>query len=412
MALERWGWASIGVNVLLTLINLTIAAASGSLAVAAEMVHNLVDLAASVAVLAGLNISQRQSKAFPYGLYKVENVVAVGVALLIFVSGYEIAKEALLSSSQEATVEVWMLVGVALSAVIPLIFSRYELQAGQAANSPALIADAKEYRAHIFSSGVVLAALVGQRLGWPLDRVAALIIVVLIAKMGWELLTDGMRVLLDASLDVETLNQVRAIIEQQPAVVEVHALTGRNAGRYRFIEAEIGVRVRELEKAHLVGNTIAAAIREQVPYVERALIHVEPIERPVRRLAVPLADAKGIVSEHFGTAPYFALRDVRVEDGALLEQRLVANPYSEAPRGRGLKVAEWLLEQNVDVLVTADDIQGKGPGYALGDAGVEVVITDAEELDEALAPLPRTGELLNPEEDDVPSNRVLGRQKS
>ena len=83
MALERWGWASIGVNLVLTLINLVIAAASGSLAVAAEMVHNLVDLAASIAVLAGLKIAQRQSKAFPYGLYKVENVVAVGVALLI-----------------------------------------------------------------------------------------------------------------------------------------------------------------------------------------------------------------------------------------------------------------------------------------------------------------------------------------
>jgi len=60
MALERWGWASIGVNLVLTLINLVIAAASGSLAVAAEMVHNLVDLAASIAVLAGLKIAQHR----------------------------------------------------------------------------------------------------------------------------------------------------------------------------------------------------------------------------------------------------------------------------------------------------------------------------------------------------------------
>jgi cation diffusion facilitator family transporter len=385
MALERWGWASIGVNLVLTLINLVIAAASGSLAVAAEMVHNLVDLAASVAVLAGLKISQRQSKDFPYGLYKVENVVAVGVALLIFLSGYEIAKEALLSSVQEATVEGWMLAGVVLSALIPLLFSRYELRAGRAANSPALIADAQEYRAHIFSSGVVLAALVGQLIGWPIDRVAALIIVVLIAKMGWELLSDGMRVLLDASLDAETLDRVRAIIQRQPAVVEVHALTGRNAGRYRFIEAEVGLRVRELEKAHQVSNTIASTIREQVPHVERALIHVEPADKPVRRLAVPLAASDGSISQHFGTAPYFIFRDVRVEDGALLEQRVVTNPYAGDPRGRGLKVAEWLLEQRADALFTADDIRGKGPGYALGDAGVEVVITEAERVDEALA---------------------------
>jgi cation diffusion facilitator family transporter len=384
VALESWGWASIAVSLLLTLINLIIATASGSLAVAAEMVHNLVDLAASVAVLAGLKISQRQSRAFPYGLYKVENVVAVGVALFIFVSGYEIAKEALLSPPQEATVRGWMLIGVALSGIIPLVFSHYELRAGRAANSPALIADAQEYRTHLFSSGLVLVALVGQLLGLPLDRIAALVIVVLIAKMGWELLVDGMRVLLDASLDTETLKQVRATIKQHPAVVEVQALTGRNAGRYRFIEAQVGLRVRGLEKANQVSHAIAAAIREQVPHVERALIHVEPAERTVQRLAVPAADTNGSVSQHFGTAPFFVIRDVHVKDGALLEQRIVANPYADAPRGRGLKVAQWLLEQDVDVLLTADDIRGKGPGYALGDAGVEVTVSTAGSLGQAL----------------------------
>jgi divalent metal cation (Fe/Co/Zn/Cd) transporter len=38
----RVAWASIAVNILLSLLNLAIAVASGSLLVAAEMVHNLV----------------------------------------------------------------------------------------------------------------------------------------------------------------------------------------------------------------------------------------------------------------------------------------------------------------------------------------------------------------------------------
>jgi cation diffusion facilitator family transporter len=392
MALERWGWASIGVNILLTLLNLAIAIASSSLAVAAEMVHNLVDLAASVAVLAGLRISQRQSKSFPYGLYKVENVVAVAVALLIFFTGYEIAKEALFSPAREATVEGWMLAGVAASTVIPFVFSRYELRAGRAANSPALIADAQEYRVHVFSSGVVLMALVGQMIGWPLDRFAALVIVVLIAKTGAELLADGMRVLLDASLDPETLDRVRAIIERQPAVTEIKSLTGRNAGRYRFIEAEIAVRVRELAKADLVGHQVAEAIRNQVPHVERALIRVEAADKSTQRIAIPLAGPHNDVSQHFGTAPYFALREFHLDDDRLIEGRVIPNPYAGDPRGRGLKVAQWLLEQDVDVLITADDIHEKGPGYALGDAGVEILVTDATKLDQALKTLPNSSE--------------------
>ena len=77
MTIERWGWYSIAVNVILAAINLTIATGSGSLALRAEIVHNVVDLLAAIGLLIGLKLSTRKSKAFPYGLYKLENVVAV-----------------------------------------------------------------------------------------------------------------------------------------------------------------------------------------------------------------------------------------------------------------------------------------------------------------------------------------------
>ena len=80
MKLERWGWYSVAVNILLAGSHGVIAAASGSLAVAAEMVHNLVDLLGAVAVLVGIRLADRQSPRFPYGLYKVESVVALGLS--------------------------------------------------------------------------------------------------------------------------------------------------------------------------------------------------------------------------------------------------------------------------------------------------------------------------------------------
>ncbi len=384
MSIERWGWASIGVNVVLSLLNLAIAVASGSLAVAAEMVHNLVDLAASVAVLVGLKLSRRRSKAFPYGLYKVENVVAVGVAVLIFFTGYEIVKEAVLAPQRETVVSPWMLGGVALSAIIPLLFSRFELRAGRAANSPSLIADAQEYRAHVFSSGVVLAALVGHLLGVRLDRWAALLVVFFIGKTGWELLRDGMRVLLDASLDPETLAQVRRIIEADPAVVRVESLTGRNSGRYRFLEAEVALRVGDLTKAHAVSQRIERAIREQVPFVERVLIHYEPVVRTRIRYAIPLTDPHGRVSEHFGEAPYFALVTVRLADGTVEKQEVVPNPHREVEKAKGIRVAEWLVGQKVDVVLLKESLHGKGPEYVFADAGVDMVLTEAETVGEAI----------------------------
>jgi len=382
---SRVAWASIGVSVALSLLNLAIATASGSLAVAAEMVHNLVDLLASAAVLAGVKISERKSQAFPYGLYKAENVVAVVVALSIFFTGYEIARAALRSRAGVVSVNGWMLAGVALSAIIPLLFSRYELRAGRRLNSPSLMAEAREYGVHVFSSGAVLLALVAQRLGFPIDRYAALVIVVLIARTGWKLLVDGMRVLLDASLGAETLEQVRRVIQADPAVTEIRSLVGRNAGRYRFLEADVALRVDGLEKAHNVSRRIEEAIRAQVPYVERVRIHYEPTVRIHVRYAVPLADPAGVVSLHFGEAPYFALVTVRTVNGKVERQEMLPNPHVNVEKAKGIRVAEWLVGLKVDVVVLREEVHGKGPAYVFADAGVEARLTEATTLPEVLA---------------------------
>ncbi len=216
MNLERWGWYSIGINGLLVLLHGFIAIASGSFAVVAELVHNIVDLLTAVAVLIGLKLAMRESQAFPYGLYKVENLVAAGLAGMILLAAYEIARDALLAPPTPVRVDVWMLFALLVTTSIPLIFSRFELRAGQAANSPALIADAKEYRIHVFTTGLTFAALLADHLNFPLDRVAALIIVIAVLRAGWDLLRDAMRVLLDASVDADTLHRAHEMIDGDP----------------------------------------------------------------------------------------------------------------------------------------------------------------------------------------------------
>ena len=382
---SRVAWASIGFNIFLSLLNLAIAAASGSLAVMAELIHNLVDLVASVAVLLGVKISERKSRSFPYGLYKVENVVAVGVAILIFFTGYEIAREALFTDARSATVTALILGGVVLSALLPLAFSLYEMRVGKQLNSPSLMADAQEYRTHVLSSGMVFLALVCQLFDLPVDRFAALAIVVFIGKTGWELLSGGMRVLLDASLDADTLNQVRSIIETEPAVTEVRSLVGRNTGRYRFLEAEVALRTDDLKKAHVASERIEKAIRDQVPHVERVLLHCEPQIRTHLRYAVPLADPAGTVSDHFGEAPYFGLVTVRTADGQIEHQEMRANPHLQVDKAKGIRVGEWLVELKTDVVLLRETVQGKGPAYVFADAGVETRSTRMRTLSEVIA---------------------------
>lgn len=386
MNLERWGWCSIAVNVVLAALHAAIAHLSGSLAVTAELIHNLVDLLAAIGVLVGLRLSTRTTEAFPYGLHKLENLVAGGLAVLVFVSAFEIAREALHAERAAVQVDAWMLGALVVGAALPLVFSHYELRAGVAANSPALIADAREYRVHALTAGLAFAALAAEWLRFPIDRIAALFIVVAVVKTGWDLLRDAMRVLLDASLDAPTLLAIRRIIEADPAVSEVGWVTGRSAGRFRFVEAGVALRVSAPERFEGIVRRIEAAVRSTVPHVERVLVHVEAPTSACVRYAVPLADRTGAVSEHFGGAPYFAFVSVRRADGAIAEQRVLPNPHATEERAKGVRVAEWLVAEKTDVALTRESLHGKGPMYVFRDAGVELRLTDARSLSEALAP--------------------------
>lgn len=385
MKIQRWGWYSLIVNVVLVGIDSAVAFVSGSLAVKAEVAHNFVDMLTAIAVLVGLNLANRKTKKFPYGLYKIENVVSVVLAIAIFLTAYEIGRRALVGAAPELNVTPFALAGLGVALAVAVGFSYFELKKGRQANSPALVADAKEYRVHVFTTGFLLASLVGHKIGYNLDRIAALAVVIVIAKVGWELLVSAMRVLLDASLDPATLSKIEQMIKTEPTVTELKWLTGRSAGRVRFVEAEIALRVHDLEKAETVTSQIQDKIRSAVPFIERVLIHAEPRPRTHLKYAAALADESGKLSEHFGEAPFFVLASVRLKDRKVEQQTQVANPHLDVEKAKGIRVAEWLVSQKVDCVLLKKSVKGKGPEYVFSNANVQMEHTDADTVSQALA---------------------------
>jgi predicted Fe-Mo cluster-binding NifX family protein len=196
-----------------------------------------------------------------------------------------------------------------------------------------------------------------------------------------------MRVLLDASVDTLTLKKIRATIEAEPAVSAIKAVTARNSGRYLFVEVNVALRIIDLKKAHQASERMEKKIRETVPHVDRVLIHYEPQTRTKIRYAIPLASSGGQVGKHFGESPFFALVDLDARNGLLLRQEVVANPHKDLAKGKGLKVAEFLLARKPDVILTRESLSGKGPGYAFAEAGVETVQIEAESLEKIIEDL-------------------------
>ena len=363
-------------------IKLIAAIITGSIALKAEAFHTLTDFIASLTVYAGLKIAKRKTKSFPYGLYKIENLISVVISLLVLFSGYEIALEAINAKQTEVKNSI---VGIIILVVVVLIsfaFSKYEKKVGKEINSPILIADADHGYIDVLSNIIVMVSIILGTIGYHLDKIATLIVVIFIAKTGFGILKDGVKVLLDASVDYETLSKTEKIILNTPQVVEIKKLTGRNSGRFKFIEANIVIKTHDLDKAHLIADKIENQIKKELSNIDHVLIHYEPMQKEEMIYVIPLTEEKNKISSHFGEAPWFMFVTFKTGERVAKQADVMVNPFMNEEKGKGILAAEFLIKKGIDVMIVKKDFASKGPAYVFSDSNVEVVLTE-EEIPEA-----------------------------
>lgn len=379
-------------NLVLGSMKTLLAFYSGSLAITASAIDSGTDAVASLVIYAGVKLSSRKTRSFPMGLYKLENVASVVIAIFIFIAGYEIVREIFTPMETRPQIDMIYLVLLLLGTAATFGFGQYAIAAGRRTGSPTLIAEGRHRQVDVLSSLVVLAsaALSYFDVQWSLkgvtiDQIGAGLILVFIVRAGWALLSDGMRVLLDASIEPATLNTIRDIIKSEPMVGDVSSLIGRNAGRFRFIQAVITLKTENLEKAHQISQTVESKIREQVSNIERVFIHYEPQKRLFDNIALPLDDRQGAISAHFGEAPYFAIIQVRREDNTVESHKIVENPHRLVETAKGIRAAEWLIQMAVNHVGIKEDVSKKGPGYVLSNGGVTTHLISAVRLSDAVS---------------------------
>lgn len=381
---------SIVVTAFLVVIKYTIGILSGSIALIADAVHSFTDVISSIGVFIGLKISSRKpTETFPYGFYKAENIVSLFLALAIFYAGYEIVLTSVENFEAGALTNVPAAISVALaSLMLTLLLSSYKLKVGREMNSPSLIADGKHTRTDVYASAVVLLGIVGNYLGfYSLDQMAGILIAVFIFKSGYEILKDSIKVLLDASIDYESLHRIREIASEVHGVRKVHSLKARSSGKFIFVELEIETNLRDLERAHQLSSKIEEKIKSKWKNVDKVIIRIEPEEKEFIRYAVPCTENNGMrskVSMHFGEAEYFCIFDIKTEDRELTDMRFIKNPFIALEKRKGLKAAELLVASNIDKLVTKESIAKKSPFYVLEDAYVVSDLTDADTIGEVI----------------------------
>ncbi|MFC1561238.1 cation diffusion facilitator family transporter, partial [Candidatus Latescibacterota bacterium] len=199
----------------------------------------------------GVRLATHKYKRFPYGFYKIENLLALLIGFAILYGAYEVLQIFL---SGENVLPKNIPIGIAavlLGISLDFFWGRFEAKSGRLINSPGIEASGNHTVSDVYSSTVVLVGLLGSLFGLNLDRWAALIVVIIISKIGIVILWENVKVLLDISLSAEKLEAYSKLIARQPGVLMVKSIKGRNAGSFRFIDVDVGLKAYNVEQGTL-----------------------------------------------------------------------------------------------------------------------------------------------------------------
>jgi len=286
-AASRSTWISVGVNLVLSTVQISVGITAKSQALVADGIHSLSDLVADFVVLLANRHSQKDAdEDHPYGHQRFETAASLLLGLLLLGVGIGMLWSAFRKLEDPESVQtvhiiaLWVAVGALVAK--ELLF-RYMLSVAKRVKSSMLVANAWHARSDAASSLVVGIGIIGNLLGYPiLDPIAALIVGFMVAKMGWSFGWDALHDLMDRAVDDVEVAAIRQTLVETPGIKNVHDLRTRKMGDMIVVDAHLEVDATLTVEA---GHDIAVLARQRVMQRHRVLnlmTHIDPWRRPDR----------------------------------------------------------------------------------------------------------------------------------
>lgn len=275
---------SIAVNMALSVFKLIAGLIAHSSAMVSDAVHSASDVVSTIAVIAGVNISARESDSgHQYGHERMEAIFSILLSVLLFATGLGIGYGAVMKiiggnyGELQAPGRLALVAAVISIAVKEWMF-HFTKRAAKKINSTALMADAWHHRSDALSSIGSFAGILGARLGLPIcDPIAGGMICIFIAKAAWDIFYDATNQLVDKSCDESVCSELRELVEKQEGVVSVDDLKTRLFGSKVYVDVEIGADGNlTLYKAHDIAQRVHDNIEQSFPNVKHCMVHVNP----------------------------------------------------------------------------------------------------------------------------------------
>lgn len=349
---EYWLLVSLFLNLFFSVIKLFWGLHFSSTVVLVDGIHSISDVLGAVLILIALRISGRKSRLFPFGLNKLEDMAAIFGGLAIVFAGYEIIRSAFFIHGIKSPTNVGdTVLFISLIVVLECVFYYFERKAAKRLESPGVKADAANWLGDIGTSVVVLAGILGHYFSIPYaEKVAVVLIVVMILYSAFGILKDAVLTLLDASVDIETMQKARHIIRRFPEVSRIDRLYIRRSGSLLIADIVLQVNQKSMEEAHLLIDKIEQSLYSEIPNLDTVTIHYEPGQKNYSQIAILLDETQKNIATSFHNTAWIEIKQISA-DGKLLHSNMIPNPVIDLPKGKAIRLAAWLIERKIDKLI-------------------------------------------------------------
>ncbi|MEY3881367.1 MAG: hypothetical protein RIQ94_2163 [Pseudomonadota bacterium] len=278
----RASYVGAAINVFQTVIKISFGILGQSAALIADGIHSLSDLLSDLLVIIAVKLGSREADyEHPYGHRRFETIATVILGVSLVVIGGGITWSVMNRMAHPEHLPVPNLIGMGIAALSIFInegLYQYTKRIARKTRSKLLLANAWHQRSDAISSIVVLFGIGAVILGYPLaDAIAAIVVALMVAKIGLNLVLESVKELVDTSLPPKLVAEIRKAIMSIDGVEGIHLLRTRQMGEDALIDAHIIVDPRiTVSEGHSIGDTVRDELISRFDDIMDVLVHVDP----------------------------------------------------------------------------------------------------------------------------------------
>lgn len=272
--------SSIIQNIFLAFIKILGGIYGSSRALISDGINSLADVGSSLAILLGIYFSNKPAdEEHPYGHEKIESIIGNMLGVFLLLTAFELGKgsvELLIRREYSNTPAYTTIIWAFISMVVKFFMYRYKLKIGIATDNSALIADAKDSKSDVYSSGgVIIGILLSIWISPIFDIVVSLIVALLIFKEGVSIIFETSNLILDKQ-DDDFINEIEKYLEVNDNIKNVHDIFMRKSGDKIFLSMHIRVpKEMTVYEAHNMVDSIREGIVLDFENVKDVMIHID-----------------------------------------------------------------------------------------------------------------------------------------